>query len=142
MKKELIKLKLTRGRLENVKKAYQEKYDQFQQENRDLLSIIEKHKLRILELEGAIEEFALNVYKETGKKSLDYGVGIRIYKKLEYQPESAFEWALEHKMALQLNKKDFEKIAKTSPMDFVKIIEEPKATMPSEINIEGDLYDE
>ena len=45
--------------------------------------------------------------------------------------EAALKWAIEHKLALQLDKKAFEGIAKQSPLDFVTSTTEIQATIAS-----------
>jgi len=57
-------------------------------------------------------------------------------KRFEYDELDAFKWAKEHSLALSLDKKAFEKIAKVDTMDFVKINEIPQATIPTNIKLE------
>jgi uncharacterized coiled-coil DUF342 family protein len=47
--------------------------------------------------------------------------------------EFKISWAVDHKMALQLDRKVFETIAKAQEMEFVKIEEVPTATIPKDI---------
>ena len=63
---------------------------------------------------------------------------IRILKKLEYEEAEALKWAKDHNMALSLDKRAFDKIAKADPMDFIKINEIPQATLPSVIEVKDD----
>jgi len=65
-------------------------------------------------------------------KKLPYGVGIRATETLIYEDYAAFSWAVEHNMALTLDKKAFEKIAKVSLPDFVTVEEVLTVTLPSD----------
>jgi len=53
--------------------------------------------------------------------------------RLNYDDREAMSWALEHKLALKLDTSAFEKIAKTSNLMFVTILEEPSATIATEL---------
>jgi len=46
---------------------------------------------------------------------------------LDYDPKEALKWAMEHQIALSLDKSSFDKFAKATPLDFVTIREEPRA---------------
>ncbi len=80
--------------------------------------------------EALLRELALMVYAAdpTNKKPAP-GVGIQEVTKLAYDSDLALKWGIEHNMALQLNKGAFETIAKNTPIDFVTIITEPRATI-------------
>jgi hypothetical protein len=65
-------------------------------------------------------------------KKLPHGLGVRVTQSLVYDADTAFQWAQEHKMALSLDKKAFEKIAKASPLDFVTVEEVPTITIPTD----------
>jgi len=82
--------------------------------------------------EEKLRELTLKAYAETGNKAPVPGVGIRINQKV------ALDWAKAHKMALSLDKRAFEKMAKAGPEtkpDFVKIIEEPQATIATNLEV-------
>lgn len=67
-----------------------------------------------------------------GTKKLPYGVGIRATSTLVYNETDAFAWAQEHKMALTLDKRAFEKIVKASPLNFVSVKEDVFVTLPTD----------
>ena len=67
-------------------------------------------------------------------KSKVYGVGIREVTKLAYSGAEAFDWAVAHKLALKLDGKTFEKLAKIDPPDFVTITTEPQATIAADLS--------
>ena len=79
--------------------------------------------------ESLLREIALEVYAETGDKAPAPGVGIREMVRLVYDGKIAFDWAKAHKIALKLDAKAFEKIAKASPLDFVQTSTEAVATI-------------
>jgi peroxiredoxin len=91
--------------------------------------------VEIPELEQQIRQKALEEYQLTKQKTLYGGVGIRVRTKLIYDKDRALEWALDHKMAMSLDMRKFEEIAKTKPqgVDFVKFEEEVIATIPKDI---------
>jgi len=76
----------------------------------------------------------LLAFYQTGDKAPVKGVGIREMTKLEYDAGVAFNWALEHKMAVKLDVSAFEKIAKASPLAFVKTYQEPIATIATNLS--------
>ena len=88
------------------------------------------------EAETLLRELTLKAYAETGNKAPAVGVGIREVTKLEYNPTTAFGWAMEHRIAIKLDVSVFEKIAKTAPETkpgFVTITTEPQATISSNL---------
>lgn len=74
------------------------------------------------------------VYAETGAKKLAPGLGVRVSQILFYDQEQAFAWAQNHKLALQLDKKAFEKIAKADPPEFVFFEEKITPTIASDLS--------
>ena len=138
MKEKILKLKELREEMEKLnarKKAATEKY---LADNNELFSEVEKLAGQLNQTETEIREMALNEYCETGEKKLKFGVGIRILKQLLYEEAEAFAWAKEHSMALNLDKRAFDKIARADKMDFVQIKEVPQATLPFVINLDGE----
>ena len=85
------------------------------------------------EQENLLRELTLAIYAETGDKKPCEGVGIREITKLEYEVPLAQAWAVEHRIALQLDRKAFEAIAKTTPLDFVTSRVEAQATISQDL---------
>ena len=110
-------------------------YADWENRNRALIQSCAVANQQTIESEARLRELTLQVYAETGNKAPAIGVGIREVTKLEYDAKVAFNWAVEHKMALKLDTSGFEKIVKASPLDFVKITTEPQATISA--NLEG-----
>ena len=136
-------IKLSLGRLEGLRivrdknlEILRKRQEEFEIQNEVLKNILTVSTTEIQVHESDIREEALRIFKETGEKKLDFGVGIRVMKKLEYNPDEAFLWGKEHSMALKLDQRAFEKIAKMQDIDFVKTTEEATATIPTKINLE------
>ncbi len=86
-------------------------------------------KEAVMEAETALRALACEIYQRTGQKTVHPGVKIREVPQLTYDPHHALEWAMEHRMALTLDAKAFEKIAKAASLPFVQITVEPQATL-------------
>lgn len=114
------------------KKAF---YDEFQTKHCDFFGDVASAAIIVSEAEDILRELTLQNYKETGNKAPEPGVGIREVSKLLYDPKTALNWAIEHKMALKLDTSAFAKIAKASPPDFVSSIPGIQATISP--NLEG-----
>jgi hypothetical protein len=79
--------------------------------------------------ETALRTLAVERYQATGHKSLAPGVKIREVTRLQYDPQDALTWAMEHRIALTLDVKAFEQLAKVARLPFVQITVEPQATL-------------
>ena len=131
--KVVAKLRVASGTLNDKLKELREFWDA---EHKNLLQSVAGSKDAVVEAEGLLREFTLEAYAETGDKTPAEGVGIREVTKLEYDTKTAYNWAIEHSMALNLDKRGFEKIAKVSDLDFVKTTTEPQATISQNLEIE------
>lgn len=88
------------------------------------------------ELKKEISDKSVDKFKETGEKKLDFGLGIRVTNKLEYDEDSAIEWASNNMpIAVKqvIDKKQFETFAKGNELDFVEKIENITVTFPKEL---------
>lgn len=110
-----------------------ESYGVWLKEHDQLFTNEKDAKLFCLEAEAILREMTLSAYTETGNKAPEIGVGIRKVTKLEYDPPLAMAWAIEHKIALSLDRKNFEVFAKSQQLAFVTITEEPMATIATEL---------
>lgn len=134
-KEQLKKLLEKRTEKEVLLEKYNNLYAEFENKNKELLDKIERTKEEIFHTENSLRVFAIERYVKTQKKVFDGGVKIRIMEKVLYKEDEAFEWAKEHRLALSLDKKAFEKIAKTTPLLFVDYRKEPMATIPQKIEV-------
>lgn len=83
--------------------------------------------------EAQLRDLALMYHADTGDKHPGSGVEIRILQRLSYNPDIALLWAKEHRLAISLDKRAFESIAKNDPIDFVEISEEASATIATDL---------
>ena len=113
----------------------QEKYEtvmqKFQEDNAETIIKIKTIKEAKLKARETIKKLGGDEFRITGKKHLIGGIAIKMMKKLEYDPDAALIWAKDHDLALSLDKRRFEQLAKTENIDFVKIVETPQVTIPS-----------
>lgn len=122
--------------LETLKDELRIRKAAFEAENEKLTDGIIKAQEQLENHKTIITKQAEEEYGATSQKKLLGGIGIRIVKILTYQPDEALIWAKKHDMALSLDKKTFESIAKTQPIPFVDISEDVKVTFPKEIILE------
>jgi len=108
---------------------------EWETQNRGLLDEAIATAEQVTDAESRLRELTLQVYSETGDKAPMVGVGIREMTRLEYDKTAAFNWAVEHVMALKLDTSAFEKIAKASPLAFVKVSQEAQATIATQLEI-------
>jgi len=135
MKQNLIKLKQLREVQEASLKVLNDHKAEFEKQNLTLINTVASISEEVLSVEKEIRVQAVDLYNVNGEKKQDFGVGIRVLKKIDYDSDTAFAWAKSHELALTLDKKAFEKIAKIGDIDFVKITEEATATIPKKIGL-------
>lgn len=82
-----------------------------------------------------MREALLEAHAQTGEKKFPGG-GIRMVKTLEYTEDAALFWAQQHSMALLLDRRAFEKLAKSGNVSatIVTIAEEAQATIDSDLS--------
>lgn len=93
-------------------------------------------KMRIAELENAIRDAALKEYAENGNKRPHSAIAVRINRRLRYDVNAALEYCRKHfdaAVEVVLNTKVFEKAAPNLDLDFVQVVEEPQATIASDL---------
>ena len=122
---------VARARLavEEGKAAKKQSLAQWEADNEELLTSLNISEALCREAEDALRAMTLEAYQATGDKAPAQGVGVRLVTKLTYDMGQAFEWAIEHKVALKLDIPTFEKLAKASPLPFVAINQEAQATI-------------
>jgi len=129
--KKVAEVRQSAKTLSEAKKASLEKWED---ENRVLLEAIADSIARVAEEEAKLRELTLQAYQATGEKIPAPGVSVKVFQTLNYNPQEALDWALQHKIALTLDKKSFENIAKNTPLDFVTINEEPRAQIATDLS--------
>lgn len=136
VEQKVICLKGLRELKDQLRIQYDEKLKEFTDANATLIKDIGSVEEDIADHENTLREYAVLKFHETGKKKLDFGLGVMVRKVLEYEQSEAFEWAKKHNMALQLNKSAFEKIAKVQEIPGVEIKEKPIGTIPSKFEVD------
>ncbi|APU89172.1 hypothetical protein Rctr71_054 [Virus Rctr71] len=106
----------------------------FESETASLRMSIATEKAVLEDAEKKLKEVSVRMYLETGQKQLPFGIGIRAPLKPGYDATEAFEWALEHKVALALDPRKFEEHAATERLEFVEWREVVTVTLPTDIN--------
>ena len=81
-----------------------------------------------------LRDMTLAAYHKTGSKHPAPGVEVRLVQQLDYDPALALIWAMDKRLALRLDPKAFEKLAKAMPLDFVTITEVPQATIAGDLD--------
>ena len=133
-------LKELRERSIAIEEEYKQAQILFKTQYAELLEKRESAKQHIIATEKSIRDTAIKIHQATGNKKLSCGVKIRLMINAYYDDRKAFEWAMEHAIALKLDAKVFEEIAKTraggsKDMDFVELMQVPQATIPQKIVI-------
>ena len=88
------------------------------------------------EYKAKISENVVARFKETGVKKFEGGVGVQERKELIYDADKIFDWALEKKMFLTLDKKSFEKVAMDVGAPDVREEKKIIATFPKVLKLE------
>ena len=83
-------------------------------------------------LEDAVRGLVMDDFMETGDVRPAPGVEVKQFTKYTYDEKEALAWALEHRIALTLDKKVFERIG--SALDFVEVTKEPRAQIATNLD--------
>ena len=121
-------------RLGAAKAVKEQALSQWEIDHAWMIQEVNRASVEVTEVETKLREMTLQVYAETGNKVPAPGVAVREITRLEYDPQVAFLWAQDHHMALKLDASAFEKIAKASPLDFVKMRGEAQATIATDLS--------
>jgi hypothetical protein len=87
------------------------------------------HKQTVHQVEAMLRTLAIAIYQSTDSKEIAPGVKVREMTRLIYDPQEALTWAIAHQMALMLDVKAFEQLARVAPLPFVTRTVEPQATL-------------
>ena len=138
LKEQIQVVAKARKEAQEAMEAKNASYADWENNNRALLEAVANTRQWTNDAEDMLRKLTLQVYAETGNKAPAIGVGIREITKLEYNTKDAFDWAVEHTMALKLDTSAFEKIAKASPPDFVRTFLEPQATIATNLEVKNE----
>jgi hypothetical protein len=76
-------------------------------------------KQTVHQVEAMLRALAVEIYQSTDRKEIAPGVKVREMTRLIYDPQEALTWAITHQMALILDVKAFEQLAKVTALPFV-----------------------
>jgi hypothetical protein len=106
----------------------------FEEDNAELIQEVKGGAADLVLAEEKLRHLAANAYDtDPTNKKVAPGVTIKMFTEIGYDKKLAFDWALEHKIALTLDTKAFEKIAPTANLDFVLVTQVPKATIATDL---------
>jgi len=137
---QVIEVNEARKRLAALNAEYEKVFRAWEERHAILLSDKLKAREELQAKEEALRQAAIQNYAETLDKHPAPGVSIRILKRLTYPEGVAIRWAMLslQSVFLKLNKPKFEKhakaVAETIPLQFVKIEEEPQATIAIDLD--------
>ncbi len=86
-------------------------------------------KQAVRQAEETLRRLAIAMYQATGSKELASGVRVREMTRLTYDPQDALVWAIEHRLALALDVKAFDQLARVTVLPFVTYWVESQATL-------------
>jgi len=133
LKKQIGLVVKARRRASELKSQRDVLLEEWNKANQGLFDALTQAGAEVAEVEARLRELTLEAYAQTGNKAPVAGVGVREVTKLEYDIKVAFDWAVEHTMALKLDTSAFEKIARASPPHFVRVFQEPQATIATQL---------
>ena len=118
----------------NYAEALQQSHQVWKDENAGLIANKNELDTDIVKLTAELKAARVDLYDGEDKSKM-FGVGIREETVLYYIHQDAYNWAVEHKLALKLDTKVFEKLAKTGPpIDFVTVEKQPQATIATDLS--------
>ena len=110
-------------------------YKVFEDNLSNLLHCLDEADERVMTLEGHIRDDTLAEYARTGNKIPCPGVQVKEMTRLSYEVSTALAWAKRTGVALTLNVKTFETLAKADPEEFpfVDFIKVPQAQIAQDL---------
>jgi len=108
----------------------------FIEENEKTIGRINILRNSLIDVKNSLTEMGVEEYTETKEKKLTGGLGVRVISMLEYENKEALKWAKEHSICLSLDKRSFDKLAKTQDLEFVQKKETITITFPKEIKLD------
>lgn len=109
----------------------------FERDHAELLATLEEARTTMVVEERRLRDLTVEAFELTGDVKPAPGVSIRMVTELDYEEATALAWAKEHNMALALDRKGFDAIAKTNPLPFVTVRKVPQATIAKELPVDA-----
>ena len=125
-----------REELESKKEQLRIHREAFEEQHKGLIHEITTINSELMEEKSLYELAAEAEFRKTGQKKLLGGLGIREGVLMSYDHKDALNWAHEHKLCLALDKREFEKIAKSQDIDFIRKEEKITVTFPPKLKFE------
>lgn len=112
-------------------------YEAWRTDNLALLANVDNTEAEVKRLEAEIRQEAVRTYQMFDNPHPYPGVEVKVFTVLTYEEREALQWAVTHGIALTLNKRLFEDIAKGptgAEMPFVKISKEARAQLAKDLS--------
>lgn len=122
-----------RKAITNMRDSLKERKARFEEENNALISSIRQYEEQLTTSEAELRKAILDDNLRTGNKTYPAGIQVKDFTVLEYDEAKALAWARQAGVAIKLDKTAFEKIARTSALEFVKISYEPRVQLPEKM---------
>lgn len=106
----VLRVHLARLSHADAKKRLDVLLEAWQREHSDLYAEVSAYGSDVLTAEAAVRVAAIAEYEARGEKRPTPGVEVKVFSVLTYGADRALAWALEHKIALTLDKKEFERL--------------------------------
>lgn len=134
MKEQAQALAQARAAYGELAAIYDSQKREWEESVAELAGYVADAKAAIQAAESALRDAGLAHYKaHPESKKLPFGLGVRVTQSLVYDTDTAQKWAFTHRSdLLTLDKKEFEKVAKVTPLAFVTVEEVPTVTIPSD----------
>lgn len=119
-----------------LKQAWELAMAEFEAQHASLIAEYKAAVESVAQAEAALRDAGLAIYAEKGDKVPLPGVKIKLFTELDYDSKEAFHYALDHKIALALDRKAFDSLAKsehTRP-EFVTVTQVPKALLDKDMD--------
>ena len=107
---------------------------QWEEQNASLIAQARGAEQELAEQESRLREMGLERFQETGDKRPGLGVEVKMFSEPRYEQDQALEWAIEHKLALSLDRKAFEGMAKHGAIPFVRFEQVYRAQIASDLS--------
>lgn len=119
----------------DVRTEFEKEMATFNKEHVDLMQAMKEAQEDLTEEEAQLRNLTLLAYTATGSKKPAEGVGIRIVKKIEFNPDDAFKWATDHDLCLRLDEHDYSTGLKSGLFKDMpgRVFEEPQATISKDL---------
>ena len=130
---------LARQAQTDAKRRYDALLEVWQQEHSGLSAQIGAYTKAVLVAEEMLRRAAVAHYAATSDKRPTPGVQIKVFETLEYPPDLALDWAIEHKVGLALDKKSFERHvnAESRLPEWVTRQEQPRVQIDADLSKVG-----